>query len=516
MRTNVNTSQRFDWHLVRWLFATIGLLAGCSLIVLPVFVPAPPDAVGLDGMASAGDSAKILATAGVAVIMATLWITEVIPLAATSLLPVALIPLLGIQSGGEVAQEYMNPTIFLYIGGFLVAIAMQRWDLHRRIALKMLLLIGSTPDRLMIGFMLTTGVLSMFVSNTATTMMMVTIAVSVLATLCKTNAPENAKLSIGLLLAIAYSASIGGVATLVGTPPNLTLVAIYGATFPEAQPLNFVGWMFFAVPISTLLMVCAWGLLKFLWVPRDLPGIPPSELREQYDALGCWDRPQLSVLTLFTTLVVAWITRSNLSIGSVEFYGWSQLLPEPGYVSDGTVAIAIASLLFFIPTGNKPGERLLEADAFGEIPWSIVMLFGGGFALASAFMESGLSNWLASQLQLLSHVHPLLLLLVICLALSFLTELTSNAATTATVLPILAALSVSIGCDPLYLMIPATITCSFAFMLPVATPPNAIVFGTGKVEISQMMRSGIALNLLAVFIVVLAASIWQAIGWLPT
>lgn len=445
-------------------------------------------------------------TAAVGLLMAIFWITEIIPLAATALLPVVLFPLLGIMDGKVVSATYFNHVIFLFIGGFLVALAMQRWNLHKRIALRILMLTGAKPGSILMGFMLATAFISMWMSNTATAMMMIPILLSVIQKLEETvESKVMSKFSTGLLLGIAYSASIGGIATLVGTPPNLSFVRIFQIMFPTAPEVTFNLWFLFAFPMTVCIFIFAWFYLFFKFGPRKGQWVPLNKdmFHEHYHAMGPMKFEEKIILADFMILALLWLTRSSLDLGGFKIPGWAELFPSPEYVNDGTVAILMASILFFIPSKSEKKERVMTWETAGKIPWHIVLLFGGGFALASAFVSSGLSQWFGEQLKWLSDLHPILIILMICLLVAFLTELTSNTATAEMVLPILAGLSVSININPLFLMLPATISASMAFMMPVATPPNAIIFGTNKLTIAQMAKTGLVINLVAAVIITL-------------
>ncbi len=448
---------------------------------------------------------EVTRTAAVALLMAVWWVGEAVPLAITALLPVVLFPALGIMSGKAVAPIYFNHVIFLFIGGFVVALAMQRWDLHRRIALRVLLLFGTRPRNLLLGFMVATAFLSMWISNTATTMMMVPIVLAVLLELEPKLTPSAKRhYSLALLLGVAYSASLGGIATLVGTPPNLSFARIFEITFPSAPEISFATWMLFALPISLVFLVIVWLILAGTHLRGQAASLSKNNLRDQYRALGSASFAEKVVLADFIALALLWLTRADLRLGSVTLPGWSRLFPEPGFMNDGSVAIAMAILLFVVPSGREKGERIMDWPTTSKLPWNIVLLFGGGFALASGFKESGLSMWVGDQLAGALSLHPLLIIAALSLLITFLTELTSNTATAEMLLPILAALAVSIRINPLLLMIPGTLSCSLAFMLPVATPPNAIIFGSGRVRIGDMARTGILLNIIGVFLVTLA------------
>jgi sodium-dependent dicarboxylate transporter 2/3/5 len=442
-------------------------------------------------------------TAAVALWMALWWITGVVPLAVTALLPIFLFPVLGVMSAKEVPEHYFNDIIALYFGGFLVALAMEKWNLHRRIALRFLLLCGGRPRALLLGFMLPSFFISMWISNTATTMLMVPIVTSVIARL-EEEASETTlrRFTTALLLAVAYSATIGGITTPIGTVPNLSFLRITHITFPDAPEVSFATWFAFGFPLGLVMLLVLWLQLGgTLGKAVSKLRIAPDELRNQYRALGTMRFEEGAVLAVFSTLALLWLTRTGLEIGAVRLPGWNQLFDSPEYVRDGTIAIGMAVLLFLLPAPSAPGQRLLDWDVARRAPWDIILLFGGGFALASGFAASGLSLWVGHRLEGLGTLHPIVMLLLICLLISFLTELTSNVATTEMILPVLAALAVVVGVNPLFLMIPATIACSLAFMLPVATPPNAIVFGTGKVPIQAMVRGGFIFNLFGVALV---------------
>jgi sodium-dependent dicarboxylate transporter 2/3/5 len=449
-------------------------------------------------------------TLAIAILMAIWWITEAIPLAVTALLPVALFPLFGVADGKTISAMYFNYLIFLFLGGFLMALAMERWDLHRRIAIKVLMFFGISPGRILMGFMVATAFLSMWMSNTATTMLMIPIALSIVYKL--EEIVGKAKLgsySVGLLLGIAYSASIGGIATLVGTPPNLSFARIANILFPNMPEITFASWLIFAIWITVLIFIAAWVLLFLMYRPKQAwKGVNRAEFRKEYQLLGKAKPEEKIIFVLFIIMALLWVFRSGFHIGFVNIPGWSELFDNPGYINDGTVAIAVAALLFVIPSKTNKGERLMNWETANRLPWHIVLLFGGGFALAQGFVDSGLSMWFGEQLAGLAGTHPMILTSVVVTMMSFLTELTSNIASTEMILPILAGMAVSIQVNPLLLMIPATLAASLAFMLPVATPPNAIIFGTGRLQIIDMVKTGFLLNLTGIIVVTLVTYFW--------
>jgi len=456
--------------------------------------------------------------ASVASLMAVWWITEAIPIPATALIPVALFPLLGIMKGSAVAGEYFNHIIFLFIGGFIVALAMEKWKLHERIALATILLIGSGAKRIILGFMLATFVMSMWVSNTATTMMMTPMALAIILQLRQVTAPDDRtsvnRFAVALLLGIAYAASIGGIATLIGTPPNLVLVRQMNIMFPEAPEIGFGQWMLFALPLAAILLVSCWWVLTrmFLHQATSLP-VDMHMFRKDYQALGPWRYEERVVFVSFVVMAALWIFRKPLSFGALTIPGWSTLLPEPGFVDDGVIAITVALVLFLLPARATVGERIMDWKTASKINWGIVLLFGGGFALAAGFVQSGLSEWLGTRLTGFAGAPQGLFVGAGSFLMMLLTELTSNTASTQMILPILGVFAKANHLAPLLLMIPATLAASCAFMLPVATPPNAIVFGTGELNISDMIKAGIIVNLIGVtliivFIFTLGASVF--------
>lgn len=482
----------------------IGLFGGLSIfLVISLFFDLDPD------------HPEVTFTLATAALMAFWWITEAVPLAVTSLLPIVLFPSFGIMNGTDVSATYFNHVIFLFMGGFIVALAMQKWNLHKRIALKILMFTGVSPGRILLGFMLSTSFLSMWISNTATTMMMVPILISIIKKLEDLIGKKELKrYSIGLLLGVAYSASIGGIATLVGTPPNLSFARIFQIMFPGAPEISFSDWFMFAFPISIVFLVFVWVYLFLLFKPSGSHWSKASikDFKEQYSQLGKATFEEKTVFMLFILLAVLWLSRSGIQLGSISIPGWSSLFSHPAYFNDGTVAILVSVILFIIPSRNNKKEKLMDWETAKGLPWNIVLLFGGGFALASGFKESGLSIWFGTQLSFAGDYHPVIVIMVICFLMTFLTELTSNTATTEMLLPILAGLSLSIDINPLLLMLPATLSGSMAFMLPVATPPNAIIFGTGRLQVMDMAKNGLILNFIGIIMITLTT--WYLGTWL--
>ncbi|MEW4448114.1 DASS family sodium-coupled anion symporter [Qipengyuania sp. JC766] len=473
----------------------------------------------LDGAEGLSPDARVVAAVGT--LMAFWWITEAIPLAATALLPIFVFPALTEQTVGESAAPYASPIVFLFLGGFLIAIAMEKWSLHRRIALMTLRRVGAEPKMIVLGMMIATAFLSMWVSNTATTLMMLPIAFSVLSLIregtqtgdARSGAaaaipddPQLQRFGICLVLAIAWSASIGGLGTLLGSPPN-AIVAGYAAT-ELGRPIGFLQWMMVGLPIAAIFLVVAWLLMTRLIYRFDLREIPGGRemIANEVRKLGRLGRGEKSVLVVFASAAFLWIVPGLLAEFVVEADGawWT------GF-DDTAIAIAAGTALFLLP-GDARGEAALGwKDAEEGLPWGVLILFGGGLSLASAVAASGLDAWLGGQVGGLGSLAPILLIGAVVLITLFLTEITSNTATAATFIPILGGVALGLGMDPFGLLIPAALAATCAFMLPVGTPPNAIVFSTGVVTIGQMVRGGLVLNLVGVVLITLGFSLLG--GW---
>jgi len=471
----------------------IGLVLGPLLFAATLFLNLDPSNPAVTRMAA------------VAVLMAAWWITDAIPLSATALLPLVLYPVLGIMKTGDCAPIYVNSTIFLFIGGFMIAVTMEKWRLHKRIALWVIRRIGGGPSRIILGFMIAAAFLSMWISNTATAIMMVPIAMAIILQLEEQYGVEGCRpFTVALMLGIAYACSLGGMATLVGTPPNLSFARIFEISFPGAEPIAFGQWLVVAFPITLVMLSIVWLLLTQLFFRfRSTFAVDPKVVRSEYAALGRMSFEERAVLAVFTATAIGWIFRKDLVLGMLTIPGWSRLVPRADLIDDATVAVAMAMVLFFIPTrsAQTASRTVMGVDVFRKIPWHIVLLFGGGFALAQGFRETGLSEFIGVRFAGLEGVPPYLMVVLTCGGLTFLTELTSNTATTEMILPILASVAVAIKTNPLLLMIPATLSASCAFMMPVATPPNTIIFGSGRVTIAEMARVGLAINLIGVLVI---------------
>ena len=464
-----------------------GLAIGAALFVLMLLAPAP------EGLSIAG-----WRVAAVAVAMAVLWMTEALPIPATALLPIAAFPILGVAPIGQATAPYANPIIFLFLGGFVVALTMERWQLHTRIALAVLVRAGSRADALIAAFMGVTAFLSMWVSNTATALMMVPIALSVTALLRQEDSvvgdAETAgtprHLAPALLLSVAYGASIGGLGTLVGTPPNAFLAAFMLERF--GLRIGFAEWMALGLPVVVVMLVVTWWLLThviFRLGGAVVAGAGRS-VAAQAQAQGPLTHAQQLAAGLFLTTAGLWITRPLIAGAT----GLAAL-------DDTVIAVAAALAAFVIPVDLRQGKFLMDWETARRVPWGVLLLFGGGLALADAISTSGLAGWIGGRLTVFAGLPPMVTVLAVVALVIFITELTSNTATTATFLPVLVTLALAIGENPLLLAVPAALAASCAFMLPVATPPNAIVFGSGHLTVPQMARAGLLVNLVGIALI---------------
>jgi sodium-dependent dicarboxylate transporter 2/3/5 len=436
--------------------------------------------------------------------VAVWWITEAIPIAVTSLLPIILFPLTGGLKLSETTASFGHKYIFLYIGGFILAIAIERWNLHKRIALNIINIIGTNIKSIILGFMVATAFLSMWISNTATAVMMLPIGMAIIAQLMDnpdTVEDENLTFGKALMLAIAYSASIGGMATLIGTPPNLVLAGIVQETY--GVEITFSKWFMFGLPISLILLAICWKYLTevaFTFKQKSFPG-GRAEINKQLKSLGKVSYEEKMVLIVFLGTAIAWITRS---------FFLQKFIPN---LDDTIIAVIAGILLFIIPASKDKNRKLITWPEAVKLPWGILLLFGGGLALAQGFKTSGLAEWIGGQMTLLEGASLFVLLLVLIAAVNFLTEITSNLATTAMILPILAPLALVIDVHPFLLMVGATVAASCAFMLPVATPPNAVVFGSGYLKIPDMVKAGIWMNIISIILLSLIVFFVLPVFW---
>lgn len=463
----------------------IGLFLGPLLFlsILLFFKPADLSAEGVAILAST-------------VWVATWWITEAVSIPVTSLLPLVLFPLTNGLEMKLTASSYGDETIFLFMGGFMIALAMEKWNLHRRIALAIISLIGTNTDRIILGFMVATGFLSMWISNTATAMMMVPMGLAIIyqvADALKDTGNDTTKENFGfgkaLMLGIAYSASLGGIATLIGTPPNTLLAGAINTMY--GIELSFAKWMIFGVPFAWIFIFIVWFYLTKIAFPMKVKALPggQSVFAKEKEKIGKASTEEKLVFIIFCLAAFSWITRSFFLSKFIDG------------LSDGLIAILFAIILFIIPAPNVKGDRLLDWDTAVKLPWGILLLFGGGLAIAGGFVETGLSEWFGKQLIGLQGVNLVVVILIVSLLVLILTEVTSNTATASMMYPIMGSLAIALGYHPFALMIAAGVSASCAFMLPVATPPNAVVFGSGYLRIPDMIKKGLPLNFIGIFLV---------------
>ncbi|MFQ5481909.1 MAG: SLC13 family permease [Nitrospinaceae bacterium] len=507
----------------------VGFLAA-GLLLFVILLLLPP-AGGLT------ESARNMAA--VAALMGVWWIGEAVPLAVTALLPLVLFPVLGILPSKLVAPHYGNHLIFLFLGGFMIALAMERCHLHKRLALRIILWTGTGLKRIVLGFMAASAFLSMWISNTATCLMLLPVAMAVVrqvaasATLDGKTGKEvqhavQANFGLVLMLGLAYSASLGGIGTLIGTPPNIVFAGFFKTQFPDQEEISFVRWMILALPVIVIFLPCIWWYLC-----RMAPKIPLDRfktwghtmplLHGEYKNLGPMSRAERFVAVVFIMTAGLWIFRQPLDVGGLQFPGWSSWFAHPDMIHDATVAMAMGILLLAAPLGWNGGMELhgrqvltvLDWETVRKgVPWGILFLFGGGFALAGGVKVTGLDMWIGGHLTNI-HAWPLwLVVFSLCLGMTFLTELTSNTATATMILPVVAAAATAVELEPLMLMIPATLSVSFAFMMPVATPPNAIIYSSGWVSVPQMALAGLVLNLIGAVLITVLTLIWVPLVFL--
>jgi sodium-dependent dicarboxylate transporter 2/3/5 len=459
----------------------VGLFLGPMVFLIILLIPAPREM-----------APEAWAVAGVAMFMSIWWVTEAIPIPATALLPIILFPVLKVGSVEEATRPFANPLIFLFMGGFIIALAMERTNLHRRIALNVVRVVGTRPTSIILGFMVAAAFLSMWVSNTATAMMMLPIALSVVSLVESDKAMKtgdfDTNFSMVMLLCLAYACNIGGIGTLIGTPPN-ALMAAYMLDNYDVE-IGFAQWMLIGIPIVTVSLPVVFLMLTRVVFPVKLKEIPGGAemIKKELDKAGAMSREEKMVGIVFTMTAMLWVTRPLLE-------------PYIPNISDTGIAIFAAVVMFLLPVDFKKGKFVLGWEDASKLPWKVLILFGGGLSLASAITNTELAEWIGMSLSGLDWLPIIALLMSSLLVIVFLTEITSNTATGAAFLPILASVAIAMGHDPLILVIPATIGASCAFMLPVATPPNAIVYGSGLITIPQMARAGFIFNILMVFII---------------
>jgi len=463
-----------------------GLVLGGLVFVVLLLLPAP-EALGVAGWR----------TAAVAVLMAVWWMTEAIPIPATAMIPLGLFPALGVLSPASASAPYANELIFLFMGGFLLAATMEKWGLHKRIALGIMAFVGTSPSRLVLGFMIATAFLSMWISNTATAAMMLPIAIAVGEMFRPQDQEGPYEFGIALMLGVAYASSIGGVATLIGTPPNAVLAG--AASELLGIQIGFVQWMGVGVPIVVVMLPLTWLLLtRVLYPPGALSGDASGVIAAERAGLGRASRGEKVTGVVFALTALAWVLRAEKTFGSVTIPGIATWVPG---VADSTIAMAAAVLLFLLPVDWKKGEFALDWRTARRIPWGVLVLFGGGLSLARAMEESGLAAWIGSVVAALEGVPGIVIVAFVATLVVFLTEVTSNTATATMAMPVMAGAAVGLGIEPLLPMAAAALGASMAFMLPVATPPNAIVFGSGYLTIPQMSKAGFWLNWISIVLI---------------
>jgi len=465
----------------------VGFLGGLAVFFILLFIPAPE-----------GLSDEAWKTAAVTILMGIWWISEAIPISATALLPIVLFPVLGVTTISSSTTPYANPLIFLFMGGFIIAVAMEKWELHRRIAISILNVVGVKPSSIIIGFIIASAFLSMWVSNTATAIMMLPIAVSILDLLKTEGKKGKINFEIVLILSIAYACNIGGMGTLIGTPPNALLAGFLYENY--GLEISFLKWMMVGIPIILISLPIMYFVLTKIIYPIQLQELEGGKdlIRNELTKLGSISTQEKKVAIIFISSALLWIFRPL--VGNII----------PG-LSDAGIAIMASIALFMIPSGNQDSEGLLMWSDTKRLPWGVLILFGGGLSMASAISSTGLASWIGNGIGDLN-TWPIVLIIVIVIALMvFLTEMTSNTASTAAFLPILASVAIGLGQNPLLLAIPIVFGASCAFMLPVATPPNAIVYGSGKITIPEMSKAGLWLNL--IFIIMLSIASMTLISW---
>ena len=477
----------------------IGLITFVLVILTGLYGFIPSSLAALDGSTfeTTKDVIVVNSTSawfvfGVLVLMAIWWATEALPVAVTALLPLALFPLLNVVDFQSAADPYANKNIYLFLGGFILALGIESSGLHKRMALKMILAVGSTGATLVGGFMLVAALLSMVVMNTSTTLMLLPIGLAVCSVVANTipniSQDQQKYFDTALMLGIAYAATIGGMSTIIGTAPNLVFVSFLEEQYGVV--IDFFSWMKLGVPVAIVMLFSAWVILTKIIFPTSFEASleTKEKLNNMLLELGPLAKDEIKISFIFGFAVIAWITsrlvRETFGIG----------------IEDAGVAIIVSIILFMVPSSNKKND-LMQWNKTTQLPWGLLILFGGGLSLAAQVSGTGLGIWIGQGLTILKTVHPLVLIFAIATLIIFLTEMTSNVATTSTFLPVIGALAIAIGVIPVALTIPVCLAASCAFMLPVATPPNAIVYGSGKFTIATMMKAGFALNIVGIFVV---------------
>ncbi len=473
----------------------IPLLAGPLIFILSYFISSPDPIYPL-----------LPQMGGLTLWMAIWWLSECVHIAVTSFLPFILLPACGIADIKVISAQYMDPILFLFIGGFLMAFAIEKWGLHRRLALGILSSTGKTSGSVLTGVMLTAFLLSMWISNTATVMMLISAVLAVILQLKEHihDKEIHRRTSAALLIGLAYAANLGGMATLVGTPTNMIFYRFYTEQYGSQYPITFLGWMAFALPIAVVLLYITRLTLKYTLLKKDAAfPFDRTLFITQRKALGKWSVDEKRTALLFGITVLLWFSRGDIELGDYKINGWASLFPYPTQITDGTVAIFMALLFFMIPSSTEPGRALLTWTEASKIPYEIILLFGSGFALSKGFETSGLSNFIAQQLHGLKGIDILYLILLIGAVVTIISEFASNVASIQLVMPILIAVHESIGHHPALLMTTAALAASLGFMLPVATAPNTIVYSSGHIRVKEMVIAGFIIDILGIITITL-------------
>jgi sodium-dependent dicarboxylate transporter 2/3/5 len=469
---------------------TIGFWSGLIIVALSIVLPPPP-----------GMSPLALQGLGVALLMAIWWVTECIPIYATAFVPIAFFPMLGIMDAETTAANYGHNYVIMLLGGFFLAKSIELSGLHKRIALIIISKLGTSRRKIILSFMIATALLSLWIANVAVVLLMLPIALAIVDKE-ETNENSNKNFGLALMLAIAYAASVGGTGSLIGTPPNMVFAGVIAKTFPDMPEIDFLQWMKIGIPIVIILLPVVWiYIIKYFKIGGTFAGSKEIILNE-LASMGVVTKMEKRVLMVFIFTAVGWIFRKDIDLDGFIIPGWSSILGLADYVHDSTVAIVAALLLFAVPSGRTDGgpKMLLDWESAAKVPWGVVMIVGGGYAIADSFKYTGLADYLGSQLSFIG-AYPTIVILVIVIALMiFITEINSNTATANIFLPVLASMAVAGAINPMLLMIPATFACSFSFMLPSGTGTNAVIFGSNRVSIPEMARCGLGLNFICIIL----------------
>ena len=467
----------------------IGLIAGLVVLVIFLIMPTP-----------SGMNPEAMKAAGVALLMTIWWITEAIPIYATAFVPLALFPLLGILNASATAENYGHNYVLMLLGGFFLAKAIEKHQLHKRIALVIIHKLGTNRKKIILSFMLATAFLSMWIANVAVALLMLPIALAIVSK--EEEGGAKSQFGIACMLGIAYAASVGGTATLIGTPPNLVFTGIIETMFPDAPEFGFFEWMKVGLPGVIIFLPIIWiYLTRYFKITGTVSG-SRELVRDELKSLGGLSTAEKRVLVIFILTAMGWIFRRDIVVGDFVLPGWSSLLGVSEYVHDSTVAMVSAMFLFFVNSGDKK-TKILDWKSASSVPWGVVMIVGGGYAIAASFRETGLANWLGSQMAFLGGLPMIGILVIVVGAMVFITEVNSNTATANIFLPVLATTAIAAQINPLLLMIPATFACSFAFMLPSGTGTNTVIFASERITIPQMARAGLGMNVISIIVLTL-------------